>query len=235
LSTALGDVAAGGVIELITPGGTAHYVGNWAVTTGGTSASAPVTIEAAPGLSSQPVLDGNGPGAPAGETCSTSSCAGAVLAVPGGEYVALSGITIADGNNTSSGTGGGLDNAGTVTLTGCTFTANNATFGGAIDSGDGRGGTGSVTVTGCTFSGNTASFGDGGAIDSGDNVGGGAVTVTASTFSGNSATFAGGAIDSGSNGGGGSVTVTASTFSGNTAALMAGRSTAATAAAAAGR
>ena len=51
LSTALGQVTAGETIELVTPGGTAHYVGNWSVGTAGTSAGAPVTIEAAAGLS----------------------------------------------------------------------------------------------------------------------------------------------------------------------------------------
>ena len=66
LTTALANVAPGGTIELVTPGGTAHYVGNWTVSTTGTTATAPVTIEAAPGLAIQPVLDGNGPIAPRG-------------------------------------------------------------------------------------------------------------------------------------------------------------------------
>src|SRR6516164_8640566 len=60
LATALGQVAPGGTIELVTPGGVtaaSRYVGNWTVTTAGTSATAPVTIAAAPGLASQPVLD----------------------------------------------------------------------------------------------------------------------------------------------------------------------------------
>jgi predicted outer membrane repeat protein len=224
LATALGQVAPGGTIELVTPGGVtaaSRYVGNWTVTTAGTSATAPVTIAAAPGLASQPVLDGDGPNAPAGETCSTASCNGPVLTVPANEYVALSGITIANGNNTTPGLGGGgLDNSGTVTIAGSTFTGNTATEGGAIDTGDAlRGpGTGSVTVTASTFTGNTASLG-GGAIDSGDYSGGGTVQVTASTFTGNTAgsNGDGGAIDSGDSGGGGSVTVTASTFTGNTA------------------
>jgi uncharacterized repeat protein (TIGR01451 family) len=207
-------VGAGGTIELVTPGGTAHYVGNWSVGTPGTSASAPVTIEAAPGLASQPVLDGND-GASSG--CSTASCAGPVLSVPGGEYMALAAITIADANNTSTFTGGGLDNSGSVTITGSTFTGNTTSGGGgAIDNGDGfngRPGTGTVTVTGSTFTGNSAS--GGGAIDSG-RTGGGSVTVTASTFTGNTA-LDGGAIDSADLRGGGSVTVTDSTFTGNTA------------------
>jgi predicted outer membrane repeat protein len=214
LTTALTDAQPGGTIELVTPGGTAHYVGNWTVGTPGTSATAPVTIAAAPGLASQPVLDGNN-GNSTG--CSTASCNGPVLTVPANEYVALSAVTIANGNNTTTGFGGGgLDNAGTVTITGSTFTGNTASDGGAIDSGDFGGG--SVTVTASTFTGNTA--GDGGAIDSGDVEGGGTVTVTASTFTGNTALH-GGAIDGG-DGGGGSVTVTASAFSGNTATVDGG-------------
>jgi hypothetical protein len=231
LTTALGQVAPGGTIELVTPGGTAHYVGNWTVSTTSTTATTPVTIEAAPGLASQPVLDGN-QGASTG--CSTTACNGPVLTVPAGEYVALTGITIANGLNGLNGGGGGLNNAGTVTITGCAFTGNVGGLGGAIDTGDGSklglGGTGSVTVTGSTFTGNSAIAG--GAIASGaggggngGGAGGGSVTVTGSTFTNNSVGGSligvnpGGAIDSGDGalgtGGGGTVTVTASTFTGN--------------------
>ena len=81
------------------------------------------------------MLDGNHG---SGTGCSTASCDGAVLTVPGGEYVALSGLTIADGDNTGTLAGGGLANAGTVTITGSTFSGNIARdYGGAIDSGDG--------------------------------------------------------------------------------------------------
>ena len=168
LSTALAQVTAGETIELVTPGGTAHYVGNWSVGTAGTSAGAPVTIEAAP------VLDGND-GSATGCSTPSAPCDGPVLTVPGGEFVALSGLTIADGDNTSTFVGGGLDNAGTVTITGSTFSGNiGGDYGGAIDSGDGfgpLGGTGSVTVTASTFTGNSAF--SGAAINSGANQGGG--------------------------------------------------------------
>jgi hypothetical protein len=210
LSTALGGLAAGVVVELVTPGGTGHYVGNWTVFAPDASASAPVTIEAAPGLPSQPVLDGN---SGASSDCSTASCNGPVLTVRSGQFVALSGITITGGNNTSSGEGGGLDNTATLTITGCTFTGNNAFDGGAIDNGDGSGRAGTVTVTQSTFSSNTGT--EGGAIDNGDDFGGGTVAVTASTFTGNAA-LDGAAIDNGEFGGG-TVAVTASTFTGNTA------------------
>jgi predicted outer membrane repeat protein len=221
LSTALSNVAAGGTIELVTPGGAtagSRYAGNWTVSTPGTSASAPVTIEAAPGLSGQPVLDGDGPGAPAGETCSTGSCDGPVLTVPAGEFVVVSGLTIADGNNRDvNGGGGALDNDGTIAVSGCTFTGNTAiSDGGAIDNGDSA--SGSLTVTGSAFSGNNAGF-DGGAIDNGDAGGTGSVTVTGSTFSGNHAQQNGGALDSGDFGGTGSATVSGSTFSGNSSGI----------------
>ena len=222
LAVALTQANAGDTIDLATPGSTAHYVGNWTVSTPGTSATAPVTIEQASGVSN-PTLDGNHG---SGTNCSTAACNGPVLTVPAGEHLALSAITIADGNNTSTNfggeLGGGLDNAGTVTITGSTFSGNTARGnGGAIDTGDGNSGglgaTGSVTVTASTFTGNTAN--NGGAIDNAQNGGTGSVTVTASTFSGNTADSLagdGGAIDNGDVGGG-SMTVTASTFSGNTA------------------
>jgi uncharacterized repeat protein (TIGR01451 family) len=210
LSAALGQVAPGGVVQLVTPGSTGRYVGNWTVSTAGTSASAPVTIEPLPGLASQPVLDGNNGGSTG---CSTSWCSGPVLTVRSGEYVAITGITIADGDNTGTfSAGGGLSVYGTVTVTGCVFTGNTAYYGGAIDDGAYLGG-GQVTVSASTFTGNTGYYG--GAIDSGGFGGDGSVTVTASTFTGNTA-YNGGAIDSGDYGGG-SVTVTASTFAGNSA------------------
>jgi hypothetical protein len=246
LATALADVVPGGTIDLVTPGTAGHYVGNWSVGTAGTTATAPVTIQAKPGLASPPELDGN-KGAKAGcSTAPSAPCNGPVLTVPANEYVALTGITITHGYNNGAGAGG-LYNGGTVTITASTFTGNRSyrgaainnggtgsvtvtasTFtgngtvnktglGGAIDTGDGRGNTGSVTVTASTFSGNRAFIG--GAIASGDEGGGGTVTVTASTFANNVGGREGGAIDASDLGGGGTVTVTASTFFGNSASL----------------
>jgi predicted outer membrane repeat protein len=214
LSAALARVAAGGVVELVTAGSAARYTGNWAVATAGTSAGQPVTIRAVPGLSSAPVLDGNG-GKRAG--CSTASCAGPVLTVPAGTHVRLTGITITGGDDTA-GAGGGLDSAGAVTITGCRFTGNSAKAGGAIASGD-DGARGSLRVFNSTFTGNSAQAG--GAIASGDD-GQGSLTVGGSAFTGNAvstsngATAMGGAIASGDSGGRGSLRVTGSTFTGNT-------------------
>src|SRR5262249_7874435 len=153
----------------------------------------------------------------------TAACDGPVLTVPAGEYLALTGITIANGNNTAGGfpMGGGLDNAGTVTITGSTFTGNSATWdGGAIDNADNQG-NGPVTVTSCTLTGSTVKVGGGngwggygGAISIGYG-GNGSATVTASTFSGNTAQAAGGAIASGGNGGGGTMTVAGDLFNGS--------------------
>jgi len=201
LSTALADVSAGGVIELVTPGATAHYVGNWTVSTSGTSATAPVTIEPAPGVS-DPALDGNG-GSSTG--CSTGSCGGSVLSVGAGEYLTLADLTITNAGDS------GLSNQGTATVTDCTFTDDSADGGGAIDNSN-RSSTGTLTVTNSVFSDNSAGD-EGGAIDSGFD-GAGTVTVTDSAFTGNVAYDEGGAIAASSIGGG-TVSVTGSTFTDN--------------------
>ena len=189
LSTALGEVAAGGTIDLVTPGTTAHYDGNFTVGTTDTSASAPVTIQAAPGVT-DPTLDG------------TNS--GTVLTINSGVYVDLSGITITGGNTAS---GGGIFNSGTVTVTDSTISGNTA-----FAQGGGINNTGTVTVTGSTISGNTATTANSGFGGGIFNVGG-TVTVTDSTISGNTA-FAGSGIYND-----GTVTVTDSTISGNTASF----------------
>ncbi len=237
LDTALSTMDAGGTVQLVTPGSAAHYLGNWTVSTAGTSAAQPVTIDPAPGLAATPVLDGN---LSSSSGCTTPSCGGPVLTVPAGGYVNLSGLTITQGDNhprVGGGSGGGLLNNGTVTITGSMFTGNIAPLGGGAifnggggsltvtastfsgnngDQGGAIGGGGTVTVTASTFTGNSS--GNGGAIDNGDGGGGGTVTVTASTFTSNSSGDDGGAIDNGDSGGGGTVTVTDSTFFGNTAA-----------------
>jgi hypothetical protein len=115
--------------------------------------------------------------------------------------VALSGLTIADGFSLD-GFGGGIQNNGTLTVTGSTFTGNFGVFGGGIQN------SGTLTVTGSTLSGNDAACGGG--ID---NQEGATLTVTDSTLSGNSAGFGGGI----ENDPGGTLTVTGSALSGNTA------------------
>ncbi|MGC2493250.1 choice-of-anchor Q domain-containing protein, partial [Candidatus Binatus sp.] len=90
----------------------------------------------------------------------------------------LNNLTIANGETT--GNGGGIFNAGPLTVTNSTFLGNSAAAGGAIF----NSGSGTLAVTNCTFSGNSGA--GGGAIHS-DHGG----TVTSSTFSNNSAGVSG--------------------------------------------
>jgi hypothetical protein len=102
--------------------------------------------------------------------------------------------------------GGGLDNEGTATLTGCTFAGNSAPQGGGLFNG------GSLTLAGCTFTGNSAPQGggifNGGILQAGNtsltgndaSFGGGiyntgSLGLTACTLANNSATTTGGGID----------------------------------------
>jgi hypothetical protein len=124
--------------------------------------------------------------------------------------VAISGLTIARG--ASPGGGGGVLNAGTLTISNCTVSDNQATFGsrggGIYNNG------GNLTVSNSTLSGNSASgTGGGGGIYSA----GGTLTVSNSTLSGNGADEGGGIRTLF-----GTVTVSNSTLSGNTAIQVGG-------------
>jgi predicted outer membrane repeat protein len=134
-----------------------------------------------------------------------------VFTINGSVTVALSGLTITDGN---SGFGGGIDNSGGfLTVNNCSFLHNTAT------NGDGGGGIfnglGSVTVSNCTFSQNSttgvASQYGGGAI-----LNNAFLQVSGTTFSQNSTIngYGGGGI---ANIGSGTLAVSDSTFSGNSA------------------
>ena len=59
LGQALAQASAGTTVALATRGRVAHYLGNWTVSTAGTSAVAPLVIAPAPGVGSS-TLDGNG-------------------------------------------------------------------------------------------------------------------------------------------------------------------------------
>src|SRR5262245_4783735 len=132
-----------------------------------------------------------------------------VFDIPGPFTVAISGLTIANGNGVA--TSGGIANGGgTLTITTCTLSGNSTSFsgqGGAIRN------TGTLTVTSSTLSGNSAS-GQGGGIA---NVGG-TLTITSSTVSDNSSSLEGGGIWNS----GGNVTVTSSTLSGNSSSSQGG-------------
>ncbi len=211
LREALALAGPGQTILLSTPGSSGHYVGNWTVSTAGTSAAAPVTIEPAPAVS-DPILDGNG-GKAAG--CSTTSCNAAVLTVEAGVNLILSDLTIENGDDTALGSdgGGAIDNGdrnagGTLTITGVSFSDDTAATGGAIGNAL-LGGGGSIAISGSTFTGDSAGYA-GGAIVNGALGGTGSVTVATSTFTNDDAPE-GGAIASGADGAG-TLTVAASTF-----------------------
>jgi predicted outer membrane repeat protein len=138
-----------------------------------------------------------------------------VFAMNSGVTVAISTLTIQNGNsgNGNGGFGGGINNfGGALTVTNSTFTGNSTSGnGGGIFS------TGTLTVTNSTFSANSASGGGGsggGGIFS-TSTGGGTLTVTNSILSGNSTSGNGGGIFSNNSGGG--TTVTNTLLAGNTA------------------
>ena len=126
----------------------------------------------------------------------------------------LDGLTVRHGYCTFSCTslgglyanyGGGIYNAGTLTVKNSIISGNSAVGAGGIF---GANDTGTLTITNSTISGNSTSFSDGAGLLSL----GGTIIVTNSTFSGNIAhEDGGGAICNG-----GTLTVTNSTVSGNT-------------------
>lgn len=110
--------------------------------------------------------------------------------------------------NSGGNRGGGIYNAGTLSVTNSTFADNTGdTFGGAIFNGT----SGMVTVTKSTFSNNGASGGSGGGIANA-----GTLNVTNSTFDSNTGTLGGGIANNGT------LNVTNTTFSGNGASTGSG-------------
>jgi CSLREA domain-containing protein/uncharacterized repeat protein (TIGR02543 family) len=162
-----------------------------------------ITLTSAlPALSGQITI--TGPGA-SNLTISggNSQTVGSIFTVNNLAVVGFSGITIANGNN-ATGSGGGIANAGTLTLSNSTVSGNSAP-------GNGGGGiysSGTLVVSGSSISGNTAYYGAGIAARSGS------VAVSSSTISGNASSYGAG-IDFG---GGGALTLTVvnSTIFGNT-------------------
>ncbi len=200
LAEAFSQAAAGDSVLLTTAGSAMHYVGTWTLSTSGTSAALPVTIEPAAGVDA-PVLDGNN--------------SGRILDLTAGVSVTITGLTFANGQSPTS--GGAIDTGdgtagGTVVVSDSTFTGNVADAGGAIANGN-DGGDGTLVVSGSTFSGNGGND-NGAAIANGALNGAGTVTVSGSTFTGNTADE-GGAISNGAHGGNGTMTISASTFTGN--------------------
>ncbi len=155
-------------------------------------------------------IDVEGPGA---EVITVSgNHASRVFAIAALLTVDISGLTIADGSVTNNDNGGGIYNAGTLTIANSILSGNSVISDGSGPDGGGIYSDGTLIVTGTTFAGNSAltenhEFGLGGGIDSS-----GTATITASLFTGNTGAAGGGGISSS-----GMLTVTACTFSGNSA------------------
>ncbi|HEX4160946.1 MAG TPA: Ig-like domain-containing protein [Acidimicrobiales bacterium] len=209
LTQALAVVGAGDTVALAVAGiesdPSTWYVGNFSVSGGSGGLASPLVIEPAAGVSN-PILDGNG-GSSIG--CPTGSCNLAVLTIPSGAFVDVSGVTVQNADNTNFG-GGGIQNNGALDVSGSTFRNDqSSSFGGAINNDM------VANVTGSTFVGNQATL-DGGAVDSAEFGADSTLTVRGSSFSSNNAAI-GGAIANAANGGTGALTVASSTFSQNTA------------------
>ena len=147
-------------------------------------------------------------GAGSGDTiiqaaASSADATSRVFNITGGT-VAVSGVTVQNGNN---GDGGGILNSGTLNLTNSTVSNNTANVGGGGIFNVG----GNLTLTDSTVSGNTASLLRGGGIHNFD----GTLTLTNSTVTGNTSKNSGGGIYNSFNNG--TLTLTNSTVSGNTA------------------
>jgi hypothetical protein len=97
-----------------------------------------------------------------------------------GSSLTVSGCSISNCQTGRGGSGGGIDNNGTLTLSLCTLSGDSAAaWGGGIDN------AGTLIATNCTLSGDVAG-GGGGIFDTG------MLTVTGCTLSGDSASFLGG-------------------------------------------
>lgn len=156
------------------------------------------------------------------------------LEIPSGSVVSISGLTIQNAGNSgiynegiltvsnttltgNSGSdrrslvgrfGGGINNAGNLTVIGSTFSNNMANYGGGIWNGDG----GALSIIDCVFENNTASDNGGGIYTEED------LSIENSTFSGNSARLTGGGIYNESS----NLTISGSTFSENTTEYQGG-------------
>jgi hypothetical protein len=148
-----------------------------------------------------------------------------VFQVNAGATVVLTGLTISDGQSDTVGSGGGIANFGTLTLTHATVSGNNAWAGGGIY----NQGAAMLTLSSVTISGNNAQTEGGGVLNYGT------LALSNSTLHDNSAGGVGGGVGSlgimtvddsiiddnyaGQSGGGiynyGRLTLTSSTLSGN--------------------
>jgi hypothetical protein len=196
LRQAIVDTPAGGTVDF-QPG----LVGTIALTSGELGIGKDLTIA--------------GPGANA--LTISGNHASRVFDIAAGPNVAISGLTIADGTVSGSSfiSGGGILNAGTLTITSCIIRSNSAsnTSGGSVYGG-GISNTGALTLTATTLSDNTVSAA---VLAAGGGIGNaGTLAVNACTFSDNVADGTRGA-DGGGIYNSATLTVIDSTFAGNTA------------------
>jgi hypothetical protein len=118
--------------------------------------------------------------------------------------VAISGLTIGNGNSGGGGAGGGgIFNNATLTVSNCTLSADNGSQGGGIYN------TGTLTVNNSTFSGDNSTQGSG-------IYNAGTLTVNNSTFSGDNSSQGAGIYNAGT------LTINNGTLSGNTAGVEGG-------------
>ena len=131
------------------------------------------------------------------------------LSIAAGSAVTLQGLVITGGSapDPSTGSGGGVANDGTVTVTDCTFSGNSAGFvgGGLYNSG-----LATATVTDSIFEGNSSTYGGGFNNQ-------GTATVTGGAFQNNTASGNSGGLDNI-----GTVSVFGTLFEANTAASYGG-------------
>ena len=131
-----------------------------------------------------------------------------LLSVGSASNVTIDGLEIESG--TVSGSGGGIDNRGTLTVENSTFSGNSASNGGGIANEAGA----TLTVQSSTFSGNTTRGVGGGAM-----IAFGTTTIERSALIDNTAPRNGGAINVQSSG---TVTIASSTIAGNTSGSLGG-------------
>jgi hypothetical protein len=203
LRQAIIDTPAGGTVDF-QPG----LTGTITLTTGELAIGKDVTIA--------------GPGA--GVITVSGNHALRVFHIATASTVAISGLTIADGQVSGSTVmGGGIDNQGMLTLADCTVSNNSASANQIVSAafGGGIANAGTLIVTDCTVTGNSIIGGDivRGGVWGGGIYNGGTLTVTESTLNGNSASaagFAGAAYGAGI-ANAGTLTLAGSTLSGNAA------------------
>ena len=125
----------------------------------------------------------------------------------------FSGLIVSSG---SSASGGGISNAGALSVTGSTISGNAASSAGQA-TGGGISNTGTLTLSSSTVSGNSVISTGGVQAGGGGIYNSGSLSLTLSTVSGNSATAAGNGGGAGIVNNGGTLTLNSSTISGNVA------------------